>query len=109
MLGRVVEDHPDGSFTHLWRMLTGSSHWPILSLNGIPTNPVRFTSIDDTIMSVDRIQVDLGQLHARPFFGLSAVAWTRLKGRAFSILLPFIIDGKTDNVLVTFLVEDVDL
>jgi hypothetical protein len=31
-------------------------------------------------------------------------AW---KGRSFSLLLPLIVDGKTENIYVTFLVEDV--
>jgi hypothetical protein len=26
MLGGVVEDHPNGTFTYLWGMLTGSAH-----------------------------------------------------------------------------------
>src|SRR5262249_4477944 len=46
MLGRLVEDHSDGAFTHFWRMLTGSSHGSH-PLSEWALRPTRYASHQD--------------------------------------------------------------
>jgi hypothetical protein len=64
-------------------------------------------SIDDQVISVDSVQLDAGQLHARPFFQVDGATALALKGRSFSVLFPIVSGGITENLFVTFLIEDV--
>jgi hypothetical protein len=67
-------------------------------------------SIEDMVVSFDRIRNDppVG-LHVRPFLGYGDAAAMALKGRTFGLLLPLVVEGKTDNLMVTVLVENVIL
>jgi hypothetical protein len=60
---------------------------------------------------VDSIQPDPGlhPLNVRPFFRVNEQTAPALKGKSFGLLLPLRIDGKTQQLFVSFLIEDVVL
>ncbi|MBP7777275.1 MAG: hypothetical protein KA371_09120 [Acidobacteria bacterium] len=66
-------------------------------------------TIQETVSSIDSVQIDLGKLHVRPFLQVDEITAPRLKGKTFSILLPLVVAGKTENLFITFVVENVVL
>lgn len=68
-------------------------------------------SIEARVVSVDSIEYDqlVRRVLVRPFFQVDEKTAATLKGKTFGLLLPLTTDGKTDQLFVSFIIEDVIL